>query len=47
MGNAEPGPVEWAKYQAMQLKLAELKQQPEFLTEVSVFLPRNGRDRCV
>ena len=30
-------PGGWAKYQAMQLKVAELKQEPEFLAKVSAF----------
>lgn len=38
VGNAEPGPVEWAKYQAMQLKLAEMSQKPQFSAKVSAFL---------
>ena len=49
VGNGEPGPVELVRYQAMQLELelAELKQEPEFLTKVSIFLPRTGGDRRV
>ena len=37
VGGAEPGPMEWAKYQAMQHKLAELRQEPQFSAKVSAF----------
>jgi transposase len=36
-GKDEPGPVEWAKYKALQLELAELKRENEFLGKVSAF----------
>ena len=43
VGNGEPGPVELVRYQAMQLELAELKQEPELLTRVSAFFAANRR----
>lgn len=36
-GTDEPGPVEWAKYKALQLENAELKRENEFLGKVSAF----------
>ena len=36
-GRDEPGPVEWAKYKALQLELVELKRENEFLGKVSGF----------
>lgn len=36
-GKDEPGPVEWAKYKALQLENAELKRENEFLGKVSAF----------
>lgn len=36
-GKDEPGPVEWAQYTALQLELAELKRENEFLGKVSAF----------
>jgi transposase len=36
-GKDEPGPVEWAKYKALQLEIAELKRENEFLGKVSAF----------
>lgn len=37
VGRDDPGPVEWAKYKALQLELAELKRENEFLGKVSAF----------
>ena len=36
-GRDDPGPVEWAKYKALQLEFAELKRENEFLGKVSAF----------
>lgn len=36
-GKDEPGPVEWAKYKALQLENAELRRENEFLGKVSAF----------
>ena len=33
----EPGPVEWAKYKALQAENAELKKEIQFLGKVSAF----------
>lgn len=33
----EPGPVEWAKYQALQAENAALKRENEFLGKASTF----------
>lgn len=36
-GSKDPGPVEWAKYQALQAENAELKKEILFLGKVSAF----------
>lgn len=36
-GAAEPGPVEWAKYKALQAENAALKKENEFLGKASAF----------
>ena len=41
-GAAEPGPVEWAKYKALQAEHAELKREIEFLGKVSAFFAAKG-----
>ena len=42
-GAAEPGPVEWAKYKALQAENAELKREIEFLGKVSFFFAAKQR----
>lgn len=42
-GAAEPGPVEWAKYKALQTENAELKREIEFLGKVSAFFAAKQR----
>jgi transposase len=42
-GAAEPGPVEWAKYKALQAENAELKREIEFLGKVSAFFAAKQR----
>lgn len=39
----EPGPVEWAKYKALQAENAELKREIEFLGKVSAFFAAKQR----
>lgn len=39
----EPGPVEWAKYKALQTENAELKREIEFLGKVSAFFAAKQR----
>lgn len=36
-GSKDPGPVEWAKYKALQAENAELKKEILFLGKVSAF----------
>lgn len=38
-----PGPVEWAKYKALQAENAELKREIEFLGKVSAFFAAKQR----
>ena len=40
---AEPGPVEWAKYKALQAENAELKREIDFLGKVSAFFAAKQR----
>lgn len=42
-GTADPGPVEWAKYKALQAENAELKREIEFLGKVSAFFAAKQR----
>ena len=42
-GAAEPGPVEWVKYKALQSENAELKREIEFLGKVSAFFAAKQR----
>ena len=42
-GAAEPGPVEWATYKALQAENAELKREIEFLGKVSAFFAAKQR----
>ncbi|TFD35020.1 transposase [Cryobacterium sp. TMT2-10] len=42
-GAAEPGPVEWAKYKALQAENAELKREIDFLGKVSSFFAAKQR----
>ncbi len=42
-GAAEPGPVEWAKYKALQAENSELKREIEFLGKVSAFFAAKQR----
>lgn len=42
-GAADPGPVEWAKHQALQAENAELKREIEFLGKVSAFFAAKQR----
>ncbi|TFC85344.1 transposase [Cryobacterium sp. TmT2-59] len=42
-GAAEPGPVEWAKYKALQAENAELKREIDFLGKVSAFFAAKQR----
>ena len=39
----DPGPVEWAKYKALQVENAELKREIEFLGKVSAFFAAKQR----
>lgn len=39
----KPGPVEWAKYKALQAENAELKREIEFLGKVSAFFAAKQR----
>ena len=39
----EPGPVEWAKFKALQAENAELKREIEFLGKVSAFFAAKQR----
>ncbi|MGV8881328.1 MAG: IS3 family transposase [Rhodoglobus sp.] len=41
-GKDEPGPVEWGKYKALQLEVAELKRQNEFLGKSQRLLCREA-----
>ncbi|WP_158250933.1 hypothetical protein [Cryobacterium sp. Y82] len=40
---AEPGPVEWAKYEALQEENTELKREIEFLGKVRAFFAAKQR----
>ncbi len=42
-GSKDPGPVEWAKYKALQAENAELKREIEFLGKVSAFFAAKQR----
>lgn len=42
-GAKDPGPVEWAKYKALQAENAELKREIEFLGKVSAFFAAKQR----
>ena len=42
-GQENRGLVEWAKFQAVQAKNAELKRENEFLGKVSAFFAAKGR----
>ena len=42
-GQDDRGPVEWAKFQALQAENAELKREVEFLGKVSAFFAAKGR----
>lgn len=42
-GQENRGPVEWAKFQAVQAENAELKRENEFLGKVSAFFAAKGR----
>lgn len=42
-GAADPGPVEWAKYKALQAENAELKREIEFLGKVGAFFAAKQR----
>jgi transposase len=42
-GTADPGPVDWAKYKALQAENAELKRENEFLGKVSAFFAAKKR----
>ncbi|HET7138627.1 MAG TPA: transposase [Arthrobacter sp.] len=43
VGAHEPGPVEWAKYKALQAENAGLKREIEFLGKVSDFFASKQR----
>ena len=47
VGAAEPGPVDWAKYQALQAENAELKREVEFLGKVSAFFAAKPDERLL
>lgn len=42
-GASDPGPVEWAKYKALQAENAELKREIDFLGKVSAFFAAKQR----
>ncbi len=42
-GAKDPGPVEWAKYKALQAENGELKREIEFLGKVSAFFAAKQR----
>lgn len=42
-GADDPGPVEWAKYKALQAENAELKREIDFLGKVSAFFAAKQR----